>query len=109
MVRIRLSGQNLNNNIMKTQYNYAIIKENYPELAREIVLSPSKNSNKWLKTKKYAMIVKGVHKDGSESIYFIKYSNDLPELQTQAKGYPSWYNYPIGISKNIQGYLSELP
>ena len=99
----------MDKNIMKKQYNYAIIKYNYPELARETVLSPEKNANKYFKTKKYAMIVKGAHKDGSETIYFIKYSNDLPELHSQAKEYPSWYNYPIGISKNIQGYLSELP
>jgi hypothetical protein len=89
-------------------YNYAIIKESYPELERESVLDPSKNSNKYSPKKKYAMIVKGVHKDGSESIYFIKYSNDIVELQQMASQYPSWYNYPIGISKNIQGYLTNL-
>jgi hypothetical protein len=91
-----------------TPYNYVIIKENYPELERESVLDPGKNSNKYSAKKKYAMIVKGVHKDGSESIYFIKYSNDIVELQKLASGYPSWYNYPIGISKNIQGYLTQL-
>jgi hypothetical protein len=90
------------------QYSYAIIKENHPELERESVLSPNKNSNKYSAKKKYAMIVKGVHKDGSESIYFIEYSNDIVQLQGIASGYPSWYNYPMGISKNIQGYLSEL-
>jgi hypothetical protein len=89
-------------------YNYAIIKENHPELERESVLDPNKNSNKYSPKKKYAMIVKGVHKDGSESIYFIKYSNDIVELQQMVSQYPSWYNYPIGISKNIQGYLTNL-
>jgi hypothetical protein len=87
-----------------TPYNYVIIKENYPELERESVLT----KNKYNAKKKYAMIVKGVHKDGSESIYFIEYSNDIVELQSIASGYPSWYNYPIGISKNIQGYLTQL-
>jgi hypothetical protein len=85
-------------------YNYAIIKENYPELERESVLSYNKYSPK----KKYAMLVKGVHKDGSESIYFIEYSNDLQELQEKASGYLSWYNYPLGVAKSIQGYLSEI-
>lgn len=89
-------------------YNYAIIKENYPELGRESVLDPSKNANKYSSKKKYAMIVKGVHKDGSESIYFIKYSNNLQEMQEKANDYISWYNYPLGISKSIQGYLSEI-
>jgi hypothetical protein len=86
------------------QYNYAIIKENHPELERESVLT----KNKYNAKKKYAMIVKGVHKDGSECIYFIEYSNDIVELQSIASGYQSWYNYPIGISKNIQGYLTQL-
>jgi hypothetical protein len=90
------------------QYNYAIIKENHPELERESVLDPSKNSNKYSAKKKYAMIVKGVHKDGSETIYFIRYSNNIVELQLIASCYQSWYNYPIGISKNIQGYLTQL-
>ena len=85
-------------------YNYVIIKENYPELERETVLS----ENKYRKTKKYAMIVKGVHKDSSESIYFIKYDNNLQKLQEQAKQYPSWYNYPLGVAKSMQGYLREI-
>lgn len=92
---------------MKTkQYNYAIIKTNFPELERESVLSPG--GNKYRKTKKYAMIVKGCHKDGSESIYFIKYSNDLQCLHKQASEFPEWWNYPIGIYKSIQGSLSEI-
>jgi len=49
-----------------------------------------------------------VHKDGSESIYFIDYSNDLEALQQRAKECISWYNYPLGVSKNIQGYLTAL-
>ena len=85
-------------------YNYAIIKENYPELERESTLT----HNKYSARKKYAMLVKGVHKDGSESIYFIDYSNDLQELQEKASGYVSWYNYPMGVAKSIQGYLSTI-
>ncbi len=91
----------------KQQYSYAIIKVNYPDLARESVLDPSKDANKW-SNKKYAMIVKDTHNDGSESIYFIKYSNDLQALQEKAKYYISWYNYPLGVSKDIQGYLREI-
>jgi len=91
---------------MKKGYSYAIIQQNYPELERVSVLSTK--GNKYLKSKKYAMIVKGVHKDGSESIYFIVYSNNLEQLQSAAKEYQSWYNYPLGVSKNIQGYLSEI-
>lgn len=93
---------------MKSQYNYAIIKESYPELARETVLDPSKDANKYNAKKKYAMIVKGCFKDGSEGIYFIRYSNDLQCLTDMAKQYPSWYNYPIGLRKDMQGNINEL-
>ena len=86
------------------QYHYIIIKENYPELERESALS----YNKYRKTKKYAFIDKGIHKDGSESIYYIDYSNDLAELQQRANEFISWYNYPMNLSKSINGYISEL-
>jgi len=88
---------------MKTEFNYAIIKENNPNFERESVLSENK-----YKPTKYALIIKGCHKDGSELIYFIKYSNNLEALHSDAKQYPSWYNYPIGIYKELQGYLREL-
>lgn len=87
-----------------TGYTYVIIKENYPELERESTLLPSRYFPKC----RYAYISKLVHNDGSENIAFIKYSNDLQALQEGAKNFPSWYNYPLGISKSIQGYLSEL-
>jgi hypothetical protein len=86
-------------------YSYVIIKKNYPELERQSALS----YNKYRKTKKYAFICKGVHKDYSESIYFIDYSNNLEELQQKATEYPSWYNYPMGLTKNIQGFITKLP
>jgi len=85
-------------------YNYVIIKHNFPELEKESTLL----HNKYNPKKKYAYINKGVHKDGSESIYFIDYSNDLEALQQRAKECISWYNYPLGVSKNIQGYLTAL-
>jgi hypothetical protein len=87
-----------------TNYSYIIIKENHPELERESVLL----DNKYNPKKKYAFINKVVHKDGSENIAFINYSNDLQDLQNRAKGFISWYNYPLGVAKNIQGYLREI-
>jgi transposase-like protein len=89
---------------MKTSYSYAIIKENYPELERESVLL----DNKYKKSKKYAYICKVCHKDGSENIAFINYSNDLKELQERAIQLPSWYNYAIGIYKDMQGNINIL-
>lgn len=86
------------------EYSYVIIKNNYPQLERESTLL----HNKYKANSKYAFIQKCVHKDGSESICFIDYSNDLEALQKRANGFISWYNYPIGIYKNIQGYLSTL-
>lgn len=88
---------------MKLPYNYAIIKENFPDLERESTLIPGK----W-KNKKYAMIIKVVHKDGTESITYIKYRNDLQGLQNDARGFVSWFNYPLGIAKNINGNLMEI-
>ncbi len=88
---------------MTTPYNYVIIKHNYPALERESTLLQNN-----YKPKKYAFINKGVHKDGSESIYFIEYSNDLEALQKRASGAVSWYNYPLGLSKDIQGYIKEV-
>lgn len=89
---------------MKNGYSYIIIKENYPELERESVLL----ENNYKSKAKYAMINKLVHKDGSENIATITYSNDLQALHNRAKGFVSWYNYPLGISKNIQGYITEI-
>ena len=80
-------------------FNYVIIKESYPELERESVLT----HNKYRKTKKYAFICKMCHRDKSESIAFIDYSNDLGELQKRANEFPSWYNYPAGMYKQLQG------
>jgi hypothetical protein len=85
-------------------YNYVIIKHNYPELERENVLL----NNKYKAKMKYAFIQKGVHKDGSESINFIEYSNDLETLQKRATGFISWYNYPMGIYKEMQQNILTL-
>lgn len=90
--------------IKETSYNYIIIKYNFPELERESTLLPSK----YLKSKKYAFIQKSVHNDGSESIAFIKYSNDINQLQIQAEGYVSWYNYPAGKAKDIQNNIFNI-
>ena len=87
-----------------TSYSYVIIKVNHPELERESVLL----HNNYKARVKYAFINKIVHKDGSENIAFIDYSNSLEELQERAKGFISWYNYPLGVAKSIQGYISEV-
>ena len=84
--------------------NYAIIKHNFPWLERLTVLTHNKNNAK----KKYALIVKGVHKDSSESIFFIDYSNDLEELQKKASAFMSWYNYPLGVGKSFSGTFRAI-
>lgn len=85
-------------------YSYVIIKENYPELERESVLL----ENKYKPSKKYALIHKICHKDGSENISCIIYSNDLASLQLRANGFISWYNYAINLYKDIQGNISII-
>lgn len=89
---------------MNTAYNYVIIKNNCPELEKESTLL----HNKYKKSKKYAFINKGIHRDGSESIYYIEYSNNLEELQSKAVKFISWYNYPLGLYKDIQGNVRNL-
>jgi len=86
-------------------YSYVIIKHNYNELKQERTLA---KNNKHLKSKKYAFICKTVCKDGSEFIGFIDYSNDIQALQERASKFISWYNYPLGLAKSINGYISEL-
>jgi hypothetical protein len=88
---------------MKTGYSYVIIKHNDPTFEREKTYFESK-----YKKTKYAMFNKTIHKDGSETLTSIKYSNDIEQLQNEASQYISWYNYPLGVSKNIQGYLREI-
>ena len=87
-----------------TPYNYVIIKHNYPELERESTLLDSPYKPK----KKYAAIYKQMHKDGSESIAFITYDNDLEKLQNSANGHVSWYNYPLGLYKEMQGNIYKI-
>jgi len=85
-------------------YNYVIIKHNFADLERESTLITSPYKAK----EKYAAIYKQMHKDGSESISFIAYDSDLEKLQKAAERYPSWYNYPINLSKDMQGYIKHI-
>jgi len=89
---------------MKSRISYVIIKENSPYLERESTLL----HNNYKASKKYAFINKVVNNDDSESIAFIDYSNNLQALQDRARGFACWYNYPLGIAKNMQGYLREI-
>lgn len=89
---------------MQQAYKYVIIKHNYPELERESTLVTSHYNPK----KKYAAIYKQSNKDGSESISYIAYDNDLEKLQKAAACYPSWYNYPLNLSKDMQGYIKHI-
>lgn len=86
------------------KYSYAIIQSNFASLQNESALL----ENKYNPKKKYAFIEKLIHKDGSESIANIYYSNDLEALQTRAAGMVSWYNYPLNLSKNMQGYIKNI-
>jgi hypothetical protein len=86
-----------------SKYSYIVIVHNCPELARESALL--KNN---YKATKYAYIERIMQKDGSESIANIYYSNNLEMLQQRANGFLSWYNYPLNLSKNMQGYIKHI-
>ena len=85
-------------------YNYAIIKENYPELEREDAVL----HNSYDKDKKYAFIQKLICVDRTEKIGWIDYSNSLQDLHERARKQVSWYNYPAGIYQDMQGNICKL-
>ena len=87
------------------QYSYMVIKYNNPNFEREYTLL----DNKYKKSKRYAMFNYSVHKDGSESLNFIEYSNDLEELHNRAKDFSTWFNYPIGLFKPVGGEIQPIP
>lgn len=88
----------------KTGFSYVVIKYNNPAFAKESTLL----DNKYKKSAKYAMFFRTVHKDSSESLTHIKYLSDMEELQRVANSFVSWYNYPLSIYKDIQGYIKHI-
>ena len=89
---------------MKQGYSYAIIKANNSNFAKESTLL----DNKYKPKAKYVLIEKIVHKDCSENISRILYSNNLESLHSIASKYVSWYNYPISLHKDIQQNILNL-
>lgn len=86
-----------------TSFNYAIVRNNYDDAKRETTLLPSPH-----KKTKYVLIEKQCFTDGSEAINRIIYSNNLNKLTELAKGYVSYYNYPMGVCMDLQGNINEL-
>jgi len=84
-------------------YSYAMLMHNSESVRNTQTFLPTKH-----KKTKYAVMYKTVHKDWSETITHIKYGNDLETLQNDIKTYPSWYDYVNKLTKNIQGYVTEL-
>ena len=88
----------------KNGFSYVIIKENNACFASMDVML----RNKYNKKAKYALICKTVCRDNSEFIGYIDYSSNLEELQKRANKFPSWYNYCIGLYKELQGNIYHL-
>jgi hypothetical protein len=84
--------------INQTGFSYVAIRHNIEEYKRISTYLPSKVTNK-----KYAIFYYTVNKDSSEILTKIECSNDLDKLQAIADNYPSWYNYPMGYFKQLQG------
>lgn len=87
------------------QYGYMVIRFNHPDYERKSTLL----HNDYKKSKRYAIFNYSAHKDGSESLNFIEYSDDLEDLHNRAKDYPTWFNYPIGLFKPIDGEIQPIP
>lgn len=87
--------------------NYGILQFNNPFFAKESAILEND-----YKPTKYALIEKKIipytQKGGNEVVTRIIYSDDLEDLSQKLKKYQSWYNYPIGVYKDIQGNISEL-
>ena len=81
---------------------YVIIKENFKDLKFESTILRS-----IYKDKKYAMIEKVCLTDDTEKICRIVYSDDLTALQSKAEDYISWYNYPLGFYKQMNGTIKK--
>lgn len=90
----------------KFQFSYAILVENTPD---KYLHQESTFLDSLFESTKYALIEKQCFGDGSEGINRIIYSDDKDLLTKQMYGYVSWYDYVIGQSKSLQGYISELP
>lgn len=95
--------ENLTAKDNKVNYSYAIIKDNYKELAKESTFLDND-----YKATKFALIEKQMFKDGSEGINRIIYSNDLHDLQSKATNYVSWYNYPMNLTKDMQQNIRTI-
>lgn len=85
------------------KYTYIVIKFNNSYFSQESVLF--KND---YKAKKYAYFEMLSHKDGSESIANIFYSNDIAQLQAKAEGFISWYNYPLNLCKDMKQHIMHI-
>ena len=88
---------------MERPYEYAVIKHNNPDFARENAWF----ENDWRDTK-YAMFKKSVHIDGSESLLNVTYSDDIEDLQRRANPLPTWFNHPLGVAKKVSGELIQI-
>lgn len=91
---------------MKTGFSYCLLV--YNDKNRRLDQIKTFFDSKFLKSKKYGLIVRTVHKDNSETVTHIYYSNDLQSLQRQMYKYVSWYDYVCGFTKSIQGYISKI-
>lgn len=90
---------------METSYSYAILCKNDKSMRLDLI--PTFFNSKFLKSRKYGIILKTVNRDGSETVTHIKYFNNLELAINYIKEYPSWYDYVNGIKKDMQGNISE--
>lgn len=87
------------------KYIYGILKENTELLGLQF--EPTIIPCEFVPSA-YALIEKKMLPNNTEKINRIIYSDDLQELSTNLLKYISWYNYPTGIKKNMQQFISEI-
>lgn len=89
---------------MDNKFNYAVIRHNNPYQETKTALL----DNKYNPEKKYSLEFISTHKDGTESITCIEYSNDLEALHNKVIEFQSWFNYPIHLCKTRKGDFKTI-
>ena len=84
-------------------FNYTILKPTKNLDTNNVLITTPK-----YKQKKYGVLHRTCHKDGSESNLHISYYKTYEEARNSMLSFPSWYDYIAGNAKGLQGNIFKL-
>lgn len=84
-------------------FNYTILKLTKNLDTNNVLITTPK-----YKQKKYGVLYRTCHKDGSESNLHISYYKTYEEARNSMLSFPSWYDYIAGNAKDLQGSIFKL-